>query len=243
MHTVTTEEATDETLKRLHTLGNQRFGFSPFSEHFDLWLFTLESVMREFESNPNIGVDEQFVKERTQIISQIRAELEDKRLKEAVLNMDLGSLSSAKTQLEQTKEEYIVKAREARRQKTAETKRLYRTIDRLQKELDEIVRMKTGFFRGISKKSREQKEMAAAQELSEAQTKLELTMLDYTEARKKLRDDFENKREPLIQQIKEAQRKSESLEIDGSLEDRWSACQAFIDAVNALLQRKALQMH
>ena len=51
-HIATAEEVTDATLKRLHNLGNQRFGFSPFSEHFDRWLFTLKGVLSEFESKP-----------------------------------------------------------------------------------------------------------------------------------------------------------------------------------------------
>ena len=92
----------------------------------------------------------------------------------------------------------------------SEIKRLYVEIDRLQKDLDEIVRMKTGFFRGISKKEREQKEMAAVQALSETQRMLELAMLDFTEAKKRLRDEFENKRDPLIHQIKNSQKKAES---------------------------------
>jgi len=239
----TAEELTDATLKRLHILGNQRFGFSPFSEHFELWLFTLESVLREFESSPNIGVDEQFLKERLQIFFAVQAELENKRNKETALNMDLRSINDSKTLLERFKDEYIAKAREIRRQKNREIKRLYGVIDNLQKDLDEAVRMKTGFFRGISKKDREQKELAAAQALSNAQRMLELAILDFTEARKSLRDEFENKREPLIHQIKDAQKKAESTEVDGSLEDRWFACEALADAVNALLQRKALELH
>jgi hypothetical protein len=103
--------------------------------------------------------------------------------------------------------------------------------------------MKTGFFRGISKKDREQKELAAAQALSNAQRMLELAILDFTEERKSLRDEFENKREPLIHQIKDAQKKAESTEVDGSLEDRWFACEALADSINALLQRKALELH
>jgi len=239
----TADEVTDATLKRLHILGNQRFGFSPFCEHFERWLFTLDGVLCEFESSPNISVDEQFMKERSQIFSTVQGELENKRRKETALNMDLRSIADSKILLERIKDEYVGRAREIRRQKNREIKRLYGVIEHLQKDLDEAVRMKTGFFRGISKKDREQKEMAAAQALSDTQRMLELTMLDFTEAKKRLRDGFENKREPLIHQTKDAQKKAESTEVDGSLEDRWFACEALADAVNALLQRKALQLH
>ena len=39
--------------------------------------------------------------------------------------------------------------------------------------------MKTGFFQGISRKDREQKEIAIADELSDMQRELELVMLDF----------------------------------------------------------------
>jgi hypothetical protein len=188
-------------------------------------------------------LDDLFVTERSQIFSTVQAELENKRHKETAQEMHLRSTADSKTQLDRIKDEYVVNAREIRRQKNREIKRLYGDIDRLQKDLDEAVRMKTGFFRGISKKDREQKEMAAAQALSSTQRILELAILDFTEAKKRLRDEFENKREPLIQQIKDAQKKAESTEVDGSLEDRWFACETLADAINALLQRKALQLH
>ena len=103
--------------------------------------------------------------------------------------------------------------------------------------------MKTGLFRGISKKDREQKETEAIQELNNRQSELELAMLDLTEVKEKLRDEYERKRKPVIEQIRNRQKKIESLETDSSLEDRWFACEALIDAVNALLQRKMLPLH
>ena len=43
----------------------------------------------------------------------------------------------------------------------------------------QIIRMKTGFFRGISKKKREQKEIEITQELNDRQSELELVMLGF----------------------------------------------------------------
>ncbi len=48
-----------------------------------------------------------------------------------------------------------------------------------------LVRMKTGFFRGVSKKDREQKEIETTQELITAQGELELAMLEFTKAQEK----------------------------------------------------------
>ena len=101
--------------------------------------------------------------------------------------------------------------------------------------------MKTGFFHGISKKKREQKELAIAQELNDKQTELELVMLDFSAKQKELRAEYDRKREPVLEEIKKFHRIIQTLETDGSLEERWFACEALIDAVNSFLQRKATQ--
>jgi len=242
-HVATMKEVSDKTLKRLRNLGTQKFGSSPYSEHFDRWLLNLTDVLSEFESNPNISADDQFVKERSQILSIVKIELEERRRKEASLEEAAKSLSNNKNLLERIQEEYATRTREIKGQKNRETKRLYNNIDNLREELDHIVRMKTGIFRGISKKDREQKEIETTQEINAVQRELELAMLDFTEVKEKLRDGYEKKRQPVIEQIRDCKKKIENLDTDGSLEDRWFACEALIDAVNALLQRKTLQLH
>jgi hypothetical protein len=84
--------------------------------------------------------------------------------------------------------------------------------------------MKTGLLRGVSKKAREQKETETTQEVNTGQRELELAMLDFTVERERLRDEYEKKRQPVIEQIRNLQKKSDTLETDGSLEDRWFAC-------------------
>jgi chromosome segregation ATPase len=201
----------------------------------------LTNVLSEFESSPNISADDQFVKERSQILSVIEIELKERRRKEAALEEAIKNLSNSKNFLEGIKEEYATRMREIKKQKNREIKRLNSNIDNLREELDNIVRRKTGLFRGISKKAREQKETETTQELNNGQRELELAMLDFTEVQEKLRDEYERKRQPIIEQIKDRQKKIENLETDDSLEDRWFACEGLIDAVNALLQRKTLQ--
>jgi hypothetical protein len=39
------------------------------------------------------------------------------------------------------------------------------------------------------------------------------------------------------------QKTIDAMETDGSLEERWFACEALADAVNTFLQRKAIQLH
>jgi len=234
----TAKEVTEITLQRLHTLGNQRFEPFPFSEHFNRWLTNVKEVLSEFESNPNTSSDNQYILERTQILTTIEQQLAMKRQKETALNEEEKSLNQCKNLLTQIKTEYVAKLKEVNKQKNREIKQLYRTINRLRKDQDETTRMKTGFFRGISKKSREQKEFEIEQKLAQQERTLELSTLNYKDTREKLRDEYETKTAPVVDRMKNSRNKLKDAETDASLEDRWFACDALVDAVNTYLQRK-----
>ena len=198
----------------------------------------LTDVLSEFESSPTISTDDQFVKERSQILSNVELKLEERRRKEASLEEAIRSLSDSKNLLERIKEEYATKAREFEGRKNSEIKRLNNNIDSLRGELDDIARMKTGLFRAISKKAKAQKETETTQRLNTAQRELELAVQNFTAEQERLRDEYEKKKQPVIEQIRDHQKKIENIETDGSLEDRRVACEALVNAVNALLQRK-----
>jgi hypothetical protein len=240
-HIVTEKEVSEATLKRLHTLGSQKFGSSPFNEHFDRWLQNVAVVLDEFKSNPNIGVDDQFVKEYSQTLSNIKHQLETICRKEATLDRELNNLSDWKSRLKQINKEYSTLAGAIKSQRNREIKRLQSVINHLKRDQDEVIRMKTGFFRGVSRKKREQKEIAVAQELNDNQTELELVMLNFSAKHKELRAECDLKREPVLEEIKKFRRIIQKLETDDSLEERWFTCEALIDAVNSFLQRKETQ--
>ena len=239
--TLTEKEISEGTLKRLHTLGSQKFGSSPFSQHFDRWLINVEAVLCEFEAHPNIGVDDQFVEECTQTLSAIKQQLEDRRRREATIDQEIQYLSECRSRLQQINADYVAVIRTTKTQKNSETKRLQSEINHLKKEQDRVIRLKTGFFRGLSKKEREQKEQEIVQELNDKQTELELAIMNFNSEQKKLQEDYDTKREPVLEQIKHFKKTVREAETDGSLEERWFACEALIDAVNTFLQRKAAQ--
>ncbi len=242
-HVTTEKEISEGTLKRLHTLGNQKFASSPFSEHYDRWLAIVEAVLAEFESHPSIGIDEQFEKECQEALATIKRQLEQRRRREATVEQELKNLAFSKSQLQQINAQYASAASGISGNKSRVIKRLNTEIDNLKKEQEKVIQMKTGFFRGISKKEREQKEITVSEQISGKQTELELAMLDFSAKRKALREQFDKKLEPVQEQIKQIQKIIRDLETDGSLEERWFACEALIDAVNSFLQRKAVQPH
>jgi small-conductance mechanosensitive channel len=241
-HSATEREVSELTLKQLHTLGSQKFGSSPFSEHFDRWLTNVTAVLNEFKSQPNIGADDQFVTECAQTLFNIRKKLEVIWHKETALDQELISLSDWRNRLKQINKEYATLKGVIKVQRNREIKSLYCVINRLQREQDEVIRMKTGFFRGISKKNREQKEIGVVNELKDKQTELELVMLDFSAKQKELRAEYDRKREPVLEEIKKFCRIIQTLETDSSLEERWFACEALVDAINSFLQRKAAQL-
>jgi len=240
-HIPTEREITEVTLKRLHTLGIQKFGSSPFSEHFDRWLMNVTAVLGEFESHPNINVDDEFVKERSQTLFTIKSQFENLSRKETTLDQELKNQSDWRNRFKQINKEYATLAGAIRGQRNREIKRLNGIINGLKKDQDSVIRMKTGFFHGISRKDREQKEMAISQELNNRQTELELVMLDFNVKQKELRAEYDRKKEPVLEQIKKFHKIIQNLETDGSLEERWFACETLIDALNTFLQRKATQ--
>jgi hypothetical protein len=240
-HTATEREVSELTLKQLHTLGGQKFGSSPFSQHFDRWLANVGAVVSEFELHPNMSADDQFVRECSQILFIVKLQLEDRRLKEASLDQEIRNLSGCRNRLEQINSEYVTLSRAIRIRKNAVVRPLNSLIVRLKRDQTKIIQMKTGFFRGVSRKSREQKEIAIVEELNDKQRELELVILDFIAQQKAVREEYERKRELVLEQIKCFRKITLIAETDGSLEERWFACEALIDAVNSFLQRKATE--
>lgn len=235
----TSEELVDRTLKGLRNLGNQVFALSPFSDHFGRWLVDLRVVLSEFESSPTVSVDDQFLKERSQILSNVELELEKRRVEEVSCDKAIKSLSENRILLEQIEEECTARTKDIEGQKQVEVKRLSGNVDGLREELDRIARMKTGIFRGISKKTKARKETEATQRLNSAQEQLASVVRNFAAKRERLRDEYEKKKQPVIDQIRVEEKEVEDQDVDGSLETRRAACEVLVKAVNALVERKS----
>jgi len=236
---LTENEAVELTLKRLHTLGNQRFGSSPFSEHFDRWLANVEAVLDEFKSHPAIGVDEIFLHECTQALANIKLQLENRRRRETTVNVEIEKLADCRRRLQAIDNEYAAKVMEVKARKRRELKRLNKAIEECKREQDKVIRLKTGILHFRTKKKREQKEIEVVQKLTEKQTELEVATLDFNAEEKRLREEFDGKKEPISAEIKKLQKTIGDMDTDYSLEERWFACEALIDAVNGFMLRKA----
>jgi hypothetical protein len=237
-HVATSDEVVERTLSRLGNLGKQVFALSPFSEHFGRWLMDVRVVLSEFEFSRAISLDDQFVEERSRILSKVEVELDERKREEASAEEPVRRLSDNRILLDRIEEEHIARAREIEGRKDSEIKRLSSNVAGLREEVDSIARMKTGIFRAISKKAKAQKEADARQRLKSAEKELALAVQDFAAEQKRLRDQYEGMKQPVIEQMRAEQKEIEDEEIDGSVEARRAACEALINAVNALVERK-----
>jgi hypothetical protein len=231
------EEVVEKTLGRLSSLGGQIFAFSPFSQYFDDWLFNLKSVISGFELNPAVTVDEEFVKERSQVIDDIELKLAERRRTEAVLEDTARLLANQKNLLVQVDAEYVSTTQKLESQRNSEIKSLNRKIHEFEEELEEISQMRASVFQPFARKAKAQKKAEVARNLDAAKSELESTANAFESEQKKLRGEYEQKKQAVLEQVQSLEKKVDCLETDGSATDRRVACEELVNAVKMLLQR------
>ena len=151
---ISAKEVVEKNLGILSKLGNQIFALSPFSQYFDDWLVNLRQIISEFESNPSIKVDEQFVKERSQIFLDVEGALAEKRLQESNLTGEAKELADNNHLLVETDKEYAEKTRELSFKRNADVQRLSHEILELEDDVASQEEIKISFFKlNGSKKS------------------------------------------------------------------------------------------
>ena len=234
---VSAQQIADKTLGSLSRLGNQIFALSPFSQYFDDWLVNLRQVTSEFESNPTINVDDQFVKERSQIFLDVEGALAEKRLQESNLTGEAKALADNNHLLVETDKEYAEKTRELSFKRNADVQRSTHRIHELEEEEAEQKETKISIFKPIARRKAAEKLAQTTQNLKATKNELEVTLQNFTAEQEKLHDSYEKKKQELIEKSESLHKELEKLETDTSTDARQVACNALACAVNALLQR------
>ena len=234
----TSEEIVVKTVNTLQNLGNQVFALSPFSEHFSRWLKDLKVVLFEFESSSAIDVDDQFLKDRSQILSDIESKLEKLRSEEGSCEPLMKELSANRISLAKIEKEYATKRKEFVILKEAKTKALSGKVDSAKKELEQIERIRTGLFRGISKKAKAQKEKEATERVTLALAELSSGLKALDEQEGALRGEYEVQKSAIIDQISREEKEFECQDTDSSLQARSRACGELVRLIKEFLNRK-----
>jgi hypothetical protein len=233
------EEIAQKTLTSLSKLGTQTFALSPFSQYYDDWMVNLRQVVSEFESNPAVGADEAFVKERNQVFMDVEGELAKRRFKEAELEAAAKTLSETNHLLVETDTQYVAQTRDLAAKRNSNIERLTKDVHTLEEELAKIGQLKTSFF-GFTKKAKAKKTADITQKLVAAKAELKLAVQNFAVEQEKLHDEYEKKKQTTIEKVQSLETEIAAIETDGSIETRKAASAALVNAVNALLQRKTV---
>jgi len=235
--TMSAKEIAEKTTLKLNRLGTQTFALSPFSNYFDDWLANLGMTVSEFESSPQISADDQFNRERAQILLDVERALAEKRIQETDQSGDVKALHENNHLLGDMDAEYATKNRDLSNKRNADVQRLTNQVRELEPQLEEEKERKIGFFQVSAKRESVKKIRQLTADLAKAKGELELALKNFDVEQEKLHDDYEHKKQAVMQIIQELEKKLERLEVDTSVEPRKTACDALVNSVNALVQR------
>jgi hypothetical protein len=197
----------------------------------------LRQTVSEFESNPAIGVDEQFVKERTQIFLDVEGALAEKRVQESNLTGEAKELSDNNHLLVETDKEYAEKTRELSFKRNADVQRLTHKIRELEDDVAGQEEIKISVFKVMARRKAAEKLAQTRQDLKSAKNELEVVLQTFTADQEKLHDNYEKKKREIAERVDNLHKELEKLEVDTSLDARKAACNALACAVNTLVQR------
>jgi hypothetical protein len=237
---ISAKEVVEKTLGNLSRFGNQIFALSPFSQYFDDWLMNLRQMTSEFESNPAIKVDEQFVKERSQIFLDVEGALAEKRLQESNLTGEAKELADNNHLLVETDKEYAGKTRELSFKRNADVQSLSTKIRELEDDVAGQEEIKISFYKVMARRKAAEKLAQTRQALKSAKNELEVTLQNFTAEQEKLHDYYEKKKQEITDRVDALHKELEKLETDTSLDARQAACNALANAINDVLQRTPL---
>jgi chromosome segregation ATPase len=236
-HELSAQEVADKTLNSLGNMGNQIFALSPFSQYFDDWLVNLRQVVSEFESNPAITADDQFVKERTQVFLDVEGALAQNRLEESNLSAEAKALADNNHAIVEADKEYAETTRERSNKRNAEVQRLSSKIRELEDQLAAQQEIKISFYKFGAKKKAAEQLAQTTQDLKAAKNELEVTLQTFTAEQEKLHDNYEKSKQELNENSDRLHTELEKLETDTSVGARQAACNSLVCAVNSLMAR------
>jgi hypothetical protein len=234
---VTAQDAAQRTINSLTRLGNQVFALSPFSQYFDDWLLNLRQVTSEFETNQAITVDDQFVKDRTQIFLDVEAALAQNRVAEDNLSEEAKALAENNHKIVEADKDYAEKSRDNSNKRNSQVQQLSNKIRQLEDELATQQQIKLGFFKFKEKGLLKEKINQLTHDLTAAKNELEITIQSFTAEQDKLHDAYMKHKQELNEISDRLHKELEKLETDTSTEARQAACNSIADSINSLLKR------
>ena len=228
------EKAIDESKH----LGNQVFEASPFSQNFDYWLISLKKVISDFEADPIIKADEQFINDRSHIFNDIESTLSKIKIEESNAGAVTKALSDNNHLLVETDKEYAEKTKELSVNRDTELQNLNNRIHELENKAQS--QEEDNKRRKILKKKTEDKVPQVRQDLKLAEDERKAAQQKFAAEQDRLDVNYEKKKQDIINQTESLRKELEKLETDRSIEARQAACQALANTISTLVQRTTL---
>jgi hypothetical protein len=232
------KELAEKTLNASNQLGNQVFATPPFSQSYDKWLADMRQIVSDFEFSSSVTVDEQFLRDRSQILLAVENALAQKRAEESKVATVAKALADNNHLLAETDKEYAQKESELTSKRASETERLSSRIRLLEREVQS--QEEDSNKRKILKKKTDDKIPQTRLDLKSARNDLEALQQRCTSEENKLHEECEKKKADIMTLVESLRRELDMLETDTSIEARRAASNALADAVNALLQRSSI---
>jgi len=246
---VSSKEIVEKTIGESNSLGNQVFPLPPFGQYFDNWLVNLRQLVSEFESNSTIEVDEQFGKDRSQILLDVESALARIRMEESNLIQDEKALAENNRLLEEADEEYAEKTKALSSKRDSEVERLTKKMHELESEIANQEKLnqekpKIGIFSYRSRKEYNMAKDKAAEDLNHNKedlkattNELETSVKGFSVDQTNLDNEYEKRKQGITERAESLRGELKKLETDTSIEARQAASNALANAINALIQR------
>ena len=229
-------EFAEKTMDALNRSGSQVFAVSPFSQCFDDWLVNLRRIASDFESNSPIKVDNEFVKERSQVFLVVERALAQKKLEEKSLVGVAKALADSRDLLAENEREYDEKSKELSLKRNPEVERLTYQVHELERDVKSLEEAKDKVFR----RRTADKLAKAKQDLESAKKQLEVARQNFDAEKEKIHDQYEKKKQEIMAKLASLGKELQKQETDTSMDARQTACKALANAVDALIQRAPL---
>jgi len=226
----------EKTIDSLNKSGNQVFAVSPFGQYFDDWFINLRKIVSDFELNSPVKVDDQFVKDRSQIFLDVERALTQEKLEEKSLVGVAKAIAENNDLLAENEKEYAEKSKEISRKRAPEVERLTYQVHELEHDVESQEEAKNKVF----KRKAADKLAKAKLDLESAKKKLEVKQQNFAVEKERIHDHYQKKNQEINGKLDSLRKELEKREADTSIDARQAACKGLANAVDALMQRASL---